>query len=196
MVLEAMQNELSPEEIEMFTTLAYNNTSIKKTRDKQIEILRLKIKIKEIKDKILNTMTEQEQYTLLLTLEDRLLHFNKYNEVTLKLEDFDVLKTLYKVYFNRFSQLNTTCSSCVKEMLNVCISRYSALKKQFDKVATPLHGEADITTAPAEVGSVEFNKDLVNEVNPFNPKGHDEIEATMKVEAELKALPKKKNSKK
>lgn len=137
MVMQAIAIQLTPDEIELFHTLARNTTSIRKTKDKQIEILKLKIKIKEIKAKILNQMTEREQYEELLKLEDKLLFFNEYNEVTLEQEDFEVLKKLYKVYFSKFTLFNTTCNSCVKEMLNVCISRYSALKKQFDKVAEP-----------------------------------------------------------
>ncbi|RZJ82581.1 MAG: hypothetical protein EOO47_00085 [Flavobacterium sp.] len=143
MVLDAMQQQLTKEEFELFTTLAHHNTSVKKTKDKQIEITKLKIKIKKIKNKIMSQLTEQEQYDLLLTIEDKLLYYNKYGEVTLELSDFDVLKQLHKVYFNKFTNLNTTCSSCVKECLNVCISRYSALKKQFDKVVEP--------QAPAQV---------------------------------------------
>lgn len=180
-----MQQQLTPDEIEMFTTLAYANTSIKKTKEKQIEILRLKIKIKEIKDKILNQMTEQEQYDLLLKLEDKLLYFNKYNEVTLELEDFDTLKALYKEYFNRFTALNTTCNSCVREMINVCISRYSALKKQFDKVAEP------------EPEAVEEKKDVDQpEVRGVYQSSIEKLKAEMKVAAELKGLPKKKGTKK
>lgn len=144
MVLEAITRELTSEEIELFHTLARNTKSIKKTKDKQIEILRLKIKIKEIRAKILNQMTERELYDELLKLEDKLLFFNQYNEVTLEQDDFAILEKLYRVYFNKFSIFNKTCSSCVKELLHVCISRYSALKKQFDKivVAEPQNDEA------------------------------------------------------
>lgn len=134
LVLEAMTNELSPGEIELFHTLARDTKSIKKTKDKQIEILQLKIKIKEIRAKILNQMTEKEQYDELLKLEDKLLFFNQFNEVTLEQGDFEILEKLYRVYFSKFSIFNKTCNSCVKELLHICISRYSILKKQFEKV--------------------------------------------------------------
>lgn len=75
-LIAAINNELTPEEQELFYQLSWHNTSIKKTKDKQIEITKLKIKIKEIKDKQAKSMTELEQYTQLLKLEDKLLFFN------------------------------------------------------------------------------------------------------------------------
>lgn len=150
MVLEAMAKELSPGEIELFHTLARDTKSIKKTKDKQIEILQLKIKIKEIRAKILNEMTEQEQYNELLKLEDKLLFFNQFNEVTLEQDDFEILDKLYKVYYNKFSIFNKTCNSCVKELLNVCISRYSALKKQFDKVVEEVPQDNEAQPEPEQ----------------------------------------------
>lgn len=97
-------------------------------------------------------MTEQEQYNELLKIEEKLLYYNKYNEVSLSESDYDVLKTLYNVYFNKFNKLNVTCGACVSEMLNVCISRYSALKKQFDKVKEV---EPEIEAVTPEVEAVE-----------------------------------------
>jgi hypothetical protein len=95
-------------------------------------------------------MTEKEQYIELLKLEDKLAFFNKYNEVELAPNDFDILKALYKVYFNKFQALNTTCSACIREILNVCISRFSALNKQYAKVV-----EATVEVKAAEEMKVE-----------------------------------------
>jgi hypothetical protein len=178
--------------------LAWDNTSIKKTKDKQILITRLKIRIKEIKDKLENKMNEQEQYTLLMTMEDKLLTFNKYGEVTLAVEDFDTLKSLYNVYFNKFNTLNTTCSACVKEILNICISRYSALKKQFDKViepikqtefTNPIEPEPEVVKIDYK-SDAEINKAIFEIENSINTA--TELNAKMNVEAEVKEAVKKK----
>jgi hypothetical protein len=151
--IEDIISKLTPDEQELFYQMAGKAKGLKK-KDKAIEVMKLQIKIKEIKDKINNMMTEQEQYTLLLTLEEKLAFFNQYGEVTLTGEDLETLKTLYTVYFSQFKALNTTCSSCIKEMLNVGISRLGALKKQFDMVAPPVEEtpvEAVKTVKPTPV---------------------------------------------
>lgn len=121
-------------------------------------------------------MTEQEQYDELLKIEDKLLTFNQFNEVTLEVTDFDILKKLYAVYYNKYTSFNSTCSSCVRELLNICISRYSALKKQFDKV-----------TPPVEVPSTDFKEALRDAKVEA-----DKLTAKMNVESDIKKVTKKK----
>lgn len=133
--MEALNEQLTPEELELFHDLARNKHKGIKPKPIQLQIKKLKIKIKEIKDKLLKQMTEFEQYEKLKTLEEKLNFFNQYGEVQLTPDELNTLKELYKVYFSKFQALNTSCSACIREMLNVCISRYSALKKQFDAIA-------------------------------------------------------------
>ncbi len=97
-----------------------------KTKENKELTEKLYQKIREIR-----IMNREEQYQKLKTIRVELAYFNKYGEVTLQQDDLEVLKELYKVYFPAFTRLNTTCSNCVKEMLNVCISRYSSLEQEF-----------------------------------------------------------------
>lgn len=157
--VEYIIEKLTDDERKMFLDLSVSQKGYL-TKVMKLKKAQLFNKIKEIKNK----MTEKEIYSKLLTMEDKLLFFNKYNEVTLEQSDLVTLQELYKIYFPQFTKLNTTCSSCIREMLHVCISRYSHLKNLFE----PDVLDEDIKP----VGSITIGKedeDILDE-NPPEPE--------------------------
>jgi hypothetical protein len=150
--VEQILDHLDEDERKMFLDVSVSQKGYL-TRIMKEKKLQLFNKIKEIKNK----MTEKEIYAKLLQMEDRLLFFNRYGEVILLQDDLEILRELYKIYFPQFSKLNTSCSSCIKDMLNVCISRYGHLKSKFE----PDVSDEDIKP----VGSITIGKDDEDDVN-------------------------------
>lgn len=107
-------------------------------------------------------MTKKEQYDKLKQLENELSYFNSYGEVTLEHHHLETLKDLYKVYFPEFKRLNTTCSNCVKEILNVCISRFKGLKEEFETVAVTEPVAEEATTVNEVPEKDEATKPIKN----------------------------------
>lgn len=64
-----------------------------------------------------------------------------------------------------FTNPNGGCGSCVWDFLQQIIPIYDRLNNSPKAVKV----EEEVV-----VGSVEYNRKNVNEVNPFNPQGHDE----------------------
>lgn len=73
--------------------------------------------------------------------------------------------------------LNNSCGTCLKDFIDSLVPVYNRLYMQ------ALEAELSVVEPEPEIviGSVEYNKGNVNEENPFNPIGHDDVEEMKQV---------------
>jgi len=87
------------------------------------------------------------------------------NSVTFKSQaDIELLERIYnQITGRRYTKFSAGCSSCISEAL-IIVNNYRK-REQKEAIDTPQE---------PLIGSVEYNAKDVNNVNPFNPIGHDD----------------------
>lgn len=193
--IDEILDKLEKNEFEDFMSIAHNDNN--KT-DKQKEDRRyLKKKLKKIKSKIM----EEKLFETLKQVEDLFNRYKKSRDIIVKADELLVLQQALKemkeahptIAFPKV--LSSGCSGCVKDVLEQSILIFDRLNlkkkvstsetKEFVKIGNNI----EVKETKNFIGNETYQ--AINETNPFNPIGHDDVEEVKEV-----VKPKRKYNKK
>lgn len=138
-----------------------------------------------------NTQEERELLSEMMVLTDLIKGVEKGTRTTSTAEENQQLNViLHKIRqtyptVKFITALCTTCPGIIKDFIDSLIPVYNRLYMQAleAELSEPeiFVGDDIKIGNDIVVGSVEYNKGNVNEVNPFNPKVHDDVEEVKEV---------------
>nr|WP_315393924.1 hypothetical protein [uncultured Sphingobacterium sp.] len=128
-----------------------------------------------------NTQEERELLSELMVITDLIKGVEKGTRTTVSAEENRQLNVILSKIRETYPtvkfpiNLNNSCGTCVKDFIDSLIPVYNRLYMQ------ALEAELNEPETDVVIGSVEYNKGNVNEENPFNPIGHDDVEEVKEV---------------
>lgn len=127
-----------------------------------------------------NTQEERELLSELMVITDLIKGVEKGTRTNVTAEENGQLNIILSKIRETYPtvkfpiNLNNSCGTCVKDFIDSLIPVYNRLYMQ------ALEDETKEPEPEIVIGSVEYNASNVNEINPFNPKGHDDVEEVKK----------------
>ena len=128
-----------------------------------------------------NTQEERELLSELMVLTELIKGVEKGTRTNVTAEENGQLNVILQKIRQTYPtvkfplNLNNSCGTCLKDFIDSLIPVYNRLYMQ------ALEAELNEPEPDVVIGSVEYNASNVNEVNPFNPIGHDDVEELKQV---------------